>query len=122
MRLKMFDALLPYFGGKRKLCPVIFKHITKYLPREKWQGAVFVDAFLGSGAVSLYAKAQGFKIIANDIAERSFIAGKALIENNHTLLTESDIYRLFMTGSESSHFIEQELVPDVFTRVNAFFS
>ena len=53
MLLKMFNALLPYFGGKRKLCPVIFRHIAKYLPREKWQGAVFVDAFLGSGAVSL---------------------------------------------------------------------
>jgi len=53
MVLKMFNALLPYFGGKRKLCPVIFRHIAKYLPREKWQGAVFVDAFLiGIGDVS----------------------------------------------------------------------
>ncbi|MCK5590666.1 MAG: DNA adenine methylase [Candidatus Pacebacteria bacterium] len=64
MALKMFDALLPYFGGKRKLCPIIFKYISKHFPREKWQGAVFVDAFLGSGAVSLYAKAQEFRVIA----------------------------------------------------------
>ncbi|MBU1809065.1 MAG: hypothetical protein KJ661_05860 [Candidatus Omnitrophica bacterium] len=32
MKLKMFDALLPYFGGKRKLCPVIFSEIHSYFP------------------------------------------------------------------------------------------
>jgi len=117
----MFDALLPYFGGKRKLCSVIFSHIAKHLPREQWQGKVFVDAFLGSGAVSLYAKAQGLRIIANDIAERSFIAGKALIENNQTLLTESDIYRLLMSIRENKHLIEKECVPNVFTEMHARF-
>ena len=70
--VKMFDALLPYFGGKRKLCPVIFGVIHGHYPRDKWFKAVFVDAFLGSGAVSLYAKAQGLKVIANDAAERSY--------------------------------------------------
>jgi len=64
-RLRMFDALLPYFGNKRKLCPVIFSHIAKHLPRQDWQSKVFVDAFLGSSAVSLFAKAQGFKVIAH---------------------------------------------------------
>jgi|SRR3989338_2737962 len=78
MSLIIFDAFLPYFGGKRKLCPVIFSYISKYLPREEWQNNIFVDAFLGSGAVRLFAKAQGFKIIANDIAERSYIAGQFL--------------------------------------------
>ena len=94
--MRMFKALLPYYGGKRKLCPIIFSHISKHLPRDKWQGAIFVDAFLGSGAVSLFAKAQGLRVVANDIAERSYIAGKALIENNQTLLTELDIKRLFL--------------------------
>jgi len=121
MRLRMFDALLPYFGGKRKLCPVIFSHIAKHLPREQWQGKVFVDAFSGSSAVSLYAKAQGFKVIANDIAERSYIAGKALIENNHTLLTDEDIFRLFVSNPENKHLIEREFVPDVFTQKHAEF-
>ena len=86
MRLEMFKALLPYYGGKRRLCPIIFRHIANHFPRDKWQGAVFVDAFLGSGAVSLYAKAQGFRIVANDAAERSYLAGKALIENNQSSL------------------------------------
>ncbi|MCK5260243.1 MAG: DNA adenine methylase, partial [Candidatus Omnitrophica bacterium] len=121
MTLKMFNALLPYFGGKRKLCPVIFRHIDKYLPREKWCGAVFVDAFLGSGAVSLYAKAQGFRVIANDIAERSYIAGKALIENAQIALTATDIHRLFTPNHDNNHLIEQEFVPEVFTKRHAVF-
>lgn len=121
MALKMFNALLPYFGGKRKLCPVIFRHIAKYLPREKWCGAVFVDAFLGSGAVSLYAKAQGFRVVANDIAERSLIAGKTLIENNQITLTDTDIHRLFLPNSDNNHLIENEYVPDVFTKRHAVF-
>ena len=121
MALKMFNALLPYFGGKRKLCPVIFRHITKYLPREEWQGAVFVDAFLGSGAVSLYAKAQGFRIVASDIAERSYIAGKAIIENTKSMLTNTDIHRLFVTNYNNNHLIERELVPEVFTKRHALF-
>lgn len=121
MRLRMFDSLLPYFGGKRKLCPIIFRQITKYLPREKWQGKVFVDAFLGSGAVSLYAKAQGFRVIANDIAERSFLAGKAIIENNETFLTDEDIYKLFLVNSDNEHLIEKAFCPDVFTKRHAKF-
>jgi len=121
MALKMFQAILPYFGGKRKLCPIIFRYIANYLPREKWASAVFVDAFLGSGAVSLYAKAQGFRVLANDIAERSFIAGKALIENNHILLTDDDLHGLFLPNGDNHHFIEREYSPDVFTSMHAIF-
>lgn len=121
MALRMFNALLPYFGGKRKLCPVIFRHIAKYLPRERWSGAVFVDAFLGSGAVSLYAKAQGFRVIANDIAERSYIAGKALIENVQIMLSDTDIHRLFAPNQDNNRLIEREFVPEVFTKRHAVF-
>ena len=119
--LKMFKALPPYFGGKRKLCGVIFGQIHKHFSREKWQGASFVDAFLGSGAVSLYAKAQGLKVIANDIAERSFVSGMALIANNETRLTDVDIYKLFVPNSDNKHLIERECVPDIFTQMHARF-
>ena len=121
MALKMFDALLPYFGGKRKLCPVIFGLISKHIPRENWQSSVFVDAFLGSAAVSLYAKVQGFRVIANDIAERSVIAGKALLENSDTRLTDEDVYKLFLANQENKHLIEKAFCPDVFTRRHAIF-
>ena len=121
MALKIFDALPPYFGGKRKLCPVIFNRIAKFLTRELWCRAVFVDAFLGSSAVSLYAKAQGFRVVANDIAERSVITGKALIENNGLRLTEAELHRLFASNPNNNHLIEQTFVPDVFTSRHARF-
>src|SRR3989344_25120 len=105
--LKMFDALLPYFGGKRKLCPIIFGEIHKHFPRDKWEKAIFVDGFLGSSAVSLYAKAQGLRVVANDNSERSYIGGKSLIENNQTLLTDKDIYKLFKPNQENMHLIEK---------------
>jgi adenine-specific DNA methylase len=119
--LKMFNALLPYFGGKRKLCPVIFGVINDHYPREKWSQAVFVDAFMGSCSVSQYAKAQGFKVISNDAAERSYIAGMALIANNDTLLKDADIHKLFLPNKENKHLIEKEFVPDVFTEMHARF-
>lgn len=121
MALTMFDALLPYFGNKRKLAPVIFHQIAKFLPREKWGKSIFVDPFLGSGAMSLFAKSQGFMIIANDIAPRSIIAGEALITNGRTKLTEGDIQQLFVPNPNNKHFIEQQFVPDVFTRRHARF-
>ncbi len=121
MALKMFDSLLPYFGNKRKLAPVIFNHISKFLLREKWGRSIFVDPFLGSGAMSLFAKAQGFMIIGSDIAPRSIIAGEALIKNSRTKLTEWDIQLLFAPNRNNKHLIEQEFVPDVFTRRHARF-
>jgi len=122
MALSMFNSLLPYFGGKRKLCPVIFKQISKYIPREEWQRKVFVDAFMGSCAMSLYAKAQGFRVECNDIAERSYITGQALIENNETKLTKQDVYRLFeWKECVNEYFIQEHFVPDVFPLKHAKF-
>ena len=51
-----FQSLPSYFGGKRKLVKYIFKPIKK-------KDGVFIDAFLGGGSVSLYAKAKGYKVI-----------------------------------------------------------
>jgi adenine-specific DNA methylase len=121
MALKIFNALFPYFGNKRKLGPVIFHYIAKFLPREMWQGAVFVDAFLGSGSMGLLAKAYGFRVTANDVALRSVIAGRALIENNHVRLGEVDLHRLFVPNPANLHIIEQEFVPDVFMKLHAQF-
>ena len=83
---KGYDSLPSYFGGKRKLARRILSHA---------EGEVFIDAFLGGGSVSLLAKARGFKVISNDISERSKIVGKAIIENKNTQLTDYDVYALF---------------------------
>ncbi len=84
-----FQSLPSYFGGKRKLVKYIFKPIKK-------KDGVFIDAFLGGGSVSLYAKAKGYKVISNDIAYRSLIIGKAIIANNSVKLESEDLARLFI--------------------------
>lgn len=120
--LKFFNALLPYFGGKRKLCPIIFSHIAKYIPRKQWREKVFVDPFMGSCAVSLYAKALGFYVIAADVADRSVIAGEALINNSHNYLTSYDLYKLLEPNPENNKkYIQTNLVPHVFSERHAAF-
>ncbi len=115
-RLAFFGALFPYLGGKRRLCPVIFREIDRLLPRRHWQGRTFLDGFLGGGSVSLYAKAQGFKVVACDIAERAITVGRALIENPRTKLTREDVVRILTPNDhEPAMRVERELVPHVFT-------
>lgn len=108
-----FQALPCYFGGKRKLVKYIFNHAKK-------KSGVFIDAFLGGGSVSLYAKAKGYKTIANDIALRSYITGKVFVENNRVKLSDEDVARLFI---ETKHdgFIKKNFCPKVFVSKTADF-
>jgi len=110
-----FDALVPYFGGKRKLCPRIFREIAQVYPREGWTTLRLVDPFLGGGSVSLYAKAQGFGVLCGDLAERSVIMGKALIANDSEKIREEDILQLFVPAEPNRRLIRQRYVPDCFT-------
>jgi len=93
-KLGMWSALLPYLGGKRRLCPTIFREVDRILPRKLWPGLTLLDGFLGGGAVSLYAKAQGFRVVACDIAERAILVGEALVANSRIRLTREDVLRL----------------------------
>lgn len=34
MKLGAFDSLPPYLGGKRRLCPVIFRELDRVVPRQ----------------------------------------------------------------------------------------
>jgi len=102
-----FQSLPSYFGGKRKLVKYIFK------PIKKTEG-VFIDAFLGGGSVSLYAKAKGYKVIANDIAFRSYVIGRAIIANNYVKLDDEDIARLFILTKNDS-FVRENYCPKTFT-------
>jgi hypothetical protein len=109
-------ALPPYLGGKRKLLGQIFKHLP---PPQT--APVFVDGFLGGGSVSLMAKARGYRVISNDIALRSFIVGKALIENSRVKLEHSDLVRLFAPTDNHIDFIKSNFSPGVLTTANAEF-
>jgi hypothetical protein len=65
--------------------------------------------------VSLYAKAQGFRVVATDIAERANTVGRALIENSRVRITRADILRLLAPHDGAAGRIESTMVPSVFT-------
>ena len=70
---RLFDALPPYLGGKRRLVPLILADLAAELPAAEWPGASFCDPMCGGGAVALAAKAQGFEVYASDRARRGAI-------------------------------------------------
>jgi SAM-dependent methyltransferase len=90
-----FRALPAYMGGKRKLAPFIFAQISDVIPRQEWADTFFLDPFCGGGAVALYAKAQGFRVIASDLAERAAVTARALIANSSVRLRLEDVLGLF---------------------------
>ena len=116
--LPMFGALPPFPGGKRRLLGALFKHIPP-----PSQAPVLADAFLGGGAVSLYAKARGYRVLCNDLAERSVVVGRALIENDRVQLSAADVLRLFdpALAGQSDGFVSGHLCPDVLPEVHGRF-
>lgn len=67
------------------------------------------------------AKAMGYEVLCNDIAERSYLVGKALIENNRVKVTKADIHRLFIPNDSDGGFIQDNFCPDVFMSKHAAF-
>ena len=120
-KLSLWSALPPYLGGKRRLCPLIFREVDRIVPRRRWRDLTFLDAFLGGGSVSLYGKAQGFCVIATDIAERAIVVGKALVENSRVRLTRTDVLRLLAPTDAAPGRVETTMVPSVFTKEQARF-
>jgi len=106
---------MPYLGGKRRLAPLIFREIDRIVPRRRWADLTFLDAFLGGGSISLYAKAQGFRVVATDIAERAMVVGKSLVENSRVRLSREDVLRLLAPRSGVPGRVESTMVPTVFT-------
>ncbi len=120
-RLSIWGALYPYLGGKRKLCPLIFREIDKVVPRRLWSGLTFLDAFSGGGAVAVFAKALGLRVVAVDIAERANLVGEGLIANSRVRLTREDILRLLAPRTGAPGRIESSYAPAVFTVEQARF-
>ncbi len=114
-RYSVLDALIPYLGGKRKLVSRICREIDAVISREHWPQLTLLDAFLGGGSVSLYAKAQGFSVISTDIATRSIMIGEALIANCRIRITREDLSRVLATPLAETTPNAMRFVPDVFT-------
>lgn len=116
LRRSYWAALPPYLGGKRRLCPLIFRELDRIIPRRHWGELTFLDAFLGGGSVSLFAKAQGFSVVSTDIAARAIVIGQALIENSRVRISREELVRLLSTPLSETTPTAMELVPEVFTQ------
>ena len=121
--MKKFSNALPgYFGGKRRLAPVLMALLASHVPRSHWPSLAFVDAFLGAGSVSLLAKAYGFQVDCNDLAYRSALIGHALVANSVATLSDADVALLFRDPDESyPRAAEERFSPSVFSREHARF-
>lgn len=116
--LPFFDALPAWLGGKRRLAPLIFALLSEELPREQWCDRVLLDPFSGGGAVSLYAKAQGFHVVASDVAERSAVITRAPVANSTLRLRREDALGLFDAPAEYPR-VAGRYVPAVFSQGQA---
>lgn len=112
--MRLLQALPPYFGGKQKLLVKIFS----LLPGPG-QAPVLADAFLGGGCVSLYAKAMGYRVYCNDLADRSAVVGRGLIENGRTKLDKADVAGLLQRNDYC--FCQRDTLQKFFTDEDAVF-
>lgn len=104
-----FQALPSYFGGKRRLVRWIFSKLATVAPVESWPSLTFADGFVGGGAVSLFAKAQGFGgLLANDWSERSQLVIDGLLVNQRTRLSRLDCLQAIAPVAEATLLIETE--------------
>lgn len=113
------SALPAYLGGKRRLSPIIFSLLAELLPRERWRDSTLLDPFFGGGSVALFAKAQGFRVIASDAAERAAVVARALIANSTCRLRPEDALDLFREPDEAYPSVAARYSPGVFTAAQA---
>ena len=86
---KYLDACPPYLGGKRKIARDIMTVIqTDYGVAP---GATIADAFMGGAAVSVAAKALGYRVIGNDRGPIAVATGKALVENRSDTISLAEL-------------------------------
>ena len=98
-----------YMGSKRKLLNEIW-NVSKRFEFES-----VLDLFSGSGVVSYMYKAHGKKVISNDYMSMGAVMAKALIENNHVVLSQSDIEDLLSDTEEIDTFVQDTFQNIYFT-------
>lgn len=90
-----------YMGSKAKLLEIIWDVASAF------DFDSVLDLFSGSGAVSYLFKANGKQVISNDYMTFTSQITKALIENNHTKLTDKDMNILLDTSIETDGFVKK---------------
>lgn len=109
-RSRAVEALPPYFGGKRKLAPMIGRYLREagYGPE---RGLPLLDGFTGGGSTALYFKLLGYETHTNDISFRSSLLGKALIQNSRRHFTDGDLARLMAFQVPEPGIVVTKYVP-----------
>lgn len=107
-------ALPPYFGGKRKLAPMIGRYLRDagYGPE---CGLPLLDGFTGGGATAMYFKRLGYETHTNDISFRSHLLGQALIENSRRKITPSDLERFYAFTVSTPGVVMEMYTPQHFS-------
>lgn len=90
-----------YMGSKAKL----LEHIWDIASSFDFDSVL--DLFSGSGAVSYMFKTQGKKVISNDYMTFTSNLTKAVVENNHTILTDKDLELLLNKGVKVDNFVKK---------------
>ena len=90
-----------FMGSKSKLLSDIWNVASNF----EFKSAL--DLFSGSGIVGYMFKAQGKRVISNDYMAMSAVFAKAMVENNHTVLSLSEANDLLVEKKESDHFVEE---------------
>lgn len=115
------QALPAYLGGKRRLSHLIFAELATVLPQQNWPHTTLLDPFCGGGAIALYAKGAGFRVIASDLAERGAVVARALIANSSVRLRFEDILDLFREPLAEHAGVAARYCPQVFSAAQAEF-
>lgn len=89
-----------YMGSKSKLLEAIWS-VTKDFDFDS-----VLDLFSGSGIVGYMYKCAGKAVTSNDYMAMSAVFSKALIENNHVILSDDDICALLAPPESNDHFVE----------------
>lgn len=82
------EQIITYLGNKRKLIQFIDNSINKLietdeeLKNKSIKDITFFDIFSGSGIVSRYGKAKGFKVLANDLEIYSKTINESLLNTS----------------------------------------
>ena len=86
-----FDRRMPapqYLGAKYKLMP----WLCEFIPAGT---DTVLDGFSGSQSFSFEMKKRNYAVHSNDFLGFCYTQGSALIENDHAVLTDGDLERLF---------------------------
>lgn len=108
----VFNGCPRFFGGKRKIANFILGKST---------GDIFIDAFMGAGSISVFAKAQNKTVLANDYSVYANFIGRGIIENSCSKIDKYDLMKLFVECPDNQMYCEKHYKGDLFTTRHARF-